>query len=527
MMGSKNGIHKNVDVESLKALVQPNNIKIKPIEDKSVMEGSVKLIQPAKRRKGSSFRQVISSFAANIGTINTGMTFGFSAVAIPKLEDLSSEIKIDKFQASWIASLSAVTTPIGCILSGYLMDLMGRKRTLLITQIPMIIGWLIIAQATRVEEIYIGRLLVGLGCGMVGAPARVYTGEVTQPHLRGMLAAMASVGVSLGVTLEYMFGALYSWKLVALLSSTVPTLAFICCFFLPETPSWLLSHGHTEKCRKSLVKLRGPTCDVEQELQEMVAYSNKNNLAHSLTWKETIQALIHPSALKPFVILALYFVIYQFSGVNPVTFYAVEIFKDSGANMNKYLATVLLGIVRLVFTVVACIVMRKCGRRPLTFISSVFCGLSMVGLGIYMYSFKTSAPWLPVALIFVFIAASTIGYLVVPWVMIGEVYPTKVRGIIGGLTTCTAHFSIFLVVKTFPLIQDAISKPGTFCLYGVISLLGTIYFYIYLPETKGRTLQEIEDYFSGRTDTLKKPKVAAVNNNKIVLLQANKGDILP
>lgn len=195
--------------------------------------------------------------------------------------------------------------------------------------------------------------------------------------------------------------------------------------------------------------------------------------------------------------------------------------------MNKYLATVLLGIVRLVFTVVACIVMRKCGRRPLTFISSVFCGLSMVGLGIYMYSFKTSAPWLPVALIFVFIAASTIGYLVVPWVMIGEVYPTKVRGIIGGLTTCTAHFSIFLVVKTFPLIQDAISKPGTFCLYGVISLLGTIYFYIYLPETKGRTLQEIEDYFSGRTDTLKKPKVAAVNNNKIVLLQANKGDILP
>lgn len=99
---------------------------------------------------------------------------------------------------SFTASLSSVSTPFGCILSGYMLDALGRKRTIILTLMPMILGWFLISAANNVPLIYIGRLLVGLGAGMVGSPARVYTGEVTQPHLRGMLAAVASVGVSLG-----------------------------------------------------------------------------------------------------------------------------------------------------------------------------------------------------------------------------------------------------------------------------------------------------------------------------------------
>ncbi|KAL1123460.1 hypothetical protein AAG570_002540 [Ranatra chinensis] len=473
-------------MESLKTLVP------QPGQDKVASEGSVKVLPGVRQKRGSSLRQVLAALSANIGTINTGMAFGFSAVTIPQLQSPDSAMRITDDQASWIASLSAVTTPIGCILSGYLMDVLGRKRILVFTQLPMILGWLLIGSANSVGMIYAGRLLVGLGSGMVGAPARVYTCESTQPHLRGMLSALASVGVSLGVTVEYALGALFDWKTMAFLSSSVPMLALITGCLLPESPSWLVSVGKNDECKASLSRL----------------------------------------PIKPFIILALYFLIYQFSGVNPVTFYAVEVFKDSGATMNVYLLTVILGLVRLFFTVVGCVLMRRCGRRPLTFISSIGCGLSMVGLGTYMcYALGWEIPqatWFPVFCIMFFTATSTIGYLVVPWVMIGEVYPTQVRGIIGGMTTCVGHFCVFIVVKTFPMMQKTITKYGTFWLYGGISLAGTFFFYFCLPETKGRTLQEIEDYFSGRTKTLAKPKqkdqLAAASKNHPVIVKAQKGD---
>lgn len=176
----------------------------------------------------------------------------------------------------------------------------------------------------------------------------------------------------------------------------------------------------------------------------------------------------------------------------------------------------------------------------------------MIGLGVYLYYlsiWKASDPpiepiatWFPVACIFIFTITCTLGYLVVPWVMIGELYPQKVRGIVGGMTTCMAHIFVFLVVKTYPFLTHALYRYGVFFMYGCISLLGkfefanseekkiyfpssistaTVVLYVYLPETKGKTLQEIEDYFSGRTASLstKKPNMVSkfdtnVSNNK-------------
>lgn len=206
---------------------------------------------------------------------------------------------------------------------------------------------------------------------------------------------------------------------------------------------------------------------------------------------------------------------YQFSGVNTITFYAVEIFKDSGSTWDANATTIFMGALRLIFTIAACIAMRRCGRRPLTFVSSksmsnsiyiqlerrkheiqlyenvtkipiciagIGCGVTMVSLGLYLqYKFHLDnatppiAPnytWFPVACIFGFTICSTIGYLVVPWVMIGELYPQKVRGLVGGMTTFAAHTFVFIVVKTYPLLSDVLQKHGTFMLYGVISLLG-------------------------------------------------------
>lgn len=519
-----------LDVES-KALVKSENEKNATI----VGVKSPGYKDEQKLHRGSALKQVLAAFVANIGTINTGLVFGFSAVAIPQLNEPDSFIKIDDDQASWIASLSSLTTPFGCLLSGYLMDLIGRKRTLIITEIPLIMGWLLVSFSSCVEMIYVGRLLVGLGSGMVGAPARVYTGEVTQPHLRGMLSALASVGVSLGVLIEYALGAVVTWTVLAGISAAIPMLALLLIMLMPETPNWLLTHGHPEEAKSALKKFRGNTCDVEKEMSDLENFSIKNNVVQLKGFSETLHALKSPAALKPFAILVIYFAIYQFSGVNSVTFYAVQVFKESGTEMNKYLATVILGVVRLLSTIAACISLRRCGRRPLTLISGIGCGVTMVGLGSYMYlrkywlesGIEPVATWIPVACIFIFTIACTLGFLVVPWVMIGEVFPTQVRGIVGGMTTCAAHMFIFIVVKTFPLLQSIASNHGTFLIYGFVSLFGTIFFYCCLPETKGKTLQEIEDYFSGRTRSLGGEATITLTGNKPKILESKKGAILP
>lgn len=171
---------------------------------------------------------------------------------------------------------------------------------------------------------------------------------------------------------------------------------------------------------------------------------------------------------------------YQFSGVNTITFYAVKIFKDCGSTIDGNVLTIALGAFRFFFTILACISLRRCGRRPLSFISGIGCGFTMLGLGIYFYykagwdaqKLEPVHTWIPITCIFVFMITCTMGFLVVPWVMIGELYPMKVRGIVGGMTTCCAHFFVFLVVKTFPLLKGLIQQHGAFILYGCISLAG-------------------------------------------------------
>lgn len=259
------------------------------------------------------------------------------------------------------------------------------------------------------------------------------------------------------------------------------------------------------------------------------------------TTREIIANLLSPATLKPFGILVIYFMMYQFSGVNAITFYAVEIFEETGTSMDKKTATIILGVVRFLFTIVGCIALRRCGRRPLTFISGIGCGFTMIGLGVYLYYKNTwdmavpkiepTNTWIPVLCIYLFTLTCTVGFLVVPWVMIGELYPQKVRGLVGGFTTCMAHTFVFIVVKTYPFLTHAIHRHGAFILYGCVSFLGTIFFYFCLPETKGKTLQEIEDYFSGRTKSLSNknkttPVDANLNNTKTEMILLEKDKLL-
>lgn len=158
------------------------------------------------------------------------------------------------------------------------MDRIGRKKTLLLTEIPLILGWLLISIASDVRMIYAGRLLVGLGSGMVGAPARVYTSEVTQPHLRGMLGALASVGISFGILSQYILGTYVSWQVLSAISAIIPIAAFSLMCMMPETPNYLIAQSKSEKAVKSLSKLRGSKCNIQREVDHLKQFTQKTQM---------------------------------------------------------------------------------------------------------------------------------------------------------------------------------------------------------------------------------------------------------
>lgn len=155
------------------------------------------------------------------------------------------------------------------------MDRIGRKKTLISTELPSILGWILISVATDVHMIYAGRLLMGFASGMVGAPARVYTSEVTQPHLRGMLSALASVGISFGVLFQYTLGSYVSWHILSAITLTIPTLALFLMCLMPESPNYLVSREKPEKAAKSLSKLRGSQYNVQREVDHLRNFAQK------------------------------------------------------------------------------------------------------------------------------------------------------------------------------------------------------------------------------------------------------------
>lgn len=282
--------------------------------------------------------------------------------------------------------------------------------------------------------------------------------------------------------------------------------------FLVETPSWLLSKGKLEKAERNFKILRGvpknsemPTV-VSNEFEIMskkYKIDNKDN--HSNEKKSILKLFFRKGAIKPFIIMNLFFFFQQFSGIFVVIFYAVQIVVESGVSWDPYLITILIGICRLLVTVCMGYICKRYGRRPPSIVSGAGMTICMACLATYLFLSDTGqiseewegfVDWIPAVSLILFILTSTIGFLTLPWAMIGEVFPSDVRGFAAGLTVCFAYIFNFIIVKAYSDMRDALSSYGVFFFYGAFSVFGTIFVVLFLPETQGKTLLEIEEYFS-------------------------------
>lgn len=404
------------------------------------------------------------------------------------------------------ASMAALPMAPGCLISGWMMEKFGRRTSHFIICAPFLLGWILIACARNLVVMLVGRFFTGLCVGLVGPLGPVYIGETSDPKYRGLFLAGISLFLAIGILGAHILGTFITWQWTAAICSVFPALTVVLLLFIPESPTWLIAKGSLEDGAKAFCWLRGYSDEAKAELRAIIDSKKASDANQKPTWKDKLNNLKSPELIKPLFIMIVFFVTCQFSGVNAVAFYSVEIVEKAvGKDVDHYLAMLLIDALRLVMSVVACVVCKRYGRRPLCILSGIITAISMIGLSMYLYWKPVGMVWIPLSCLMIYICAISIGLVPLPWIMCGEVFPTKVRGFGSGISSSVTFLSLFIVVKTAPEMMTNFGEVFTFLSYGVVAFVGTAILYLILPETKGKSLEEIEEKF--RSKKTKEPSV--------------------
>ncbi|XP_031832720.1 facilitated trehalose transporter Tret1 isoform X3 [Nomia melanderi] len=435
--------------------------------------------------------KILAGLAAHSGQISVGLGQGFSAILIPQLLEKHFA---DTSETSWIASLGVVSNPLGSLIAGLCAEWFGRRSAIALASLPHAAGWLLIALSTNVPMLYVGRFISGIGMGMANG-LYLYVSETAAPNQRAWLGSCGPVLVSLGVLMIYTLGAFTTWEKAAAISIGPAILSLALTRMIPETPGWLMARGRNEEAKESLLWLRGPGSTTDKEYEELC----NSNLKRQESKESLTKALHMPSVWKPFLILLVFFALQQMSGIYIILFYAVTVLEDIDINdLNEYTASVGIGMIRLIASIVGAGLANSFGRKVLAFISGLGMAVSAVGVAL-TFRFKLPST---VSLVCIggHVGSSMIGFLTLPWVMTSELYPLRFRGPLGGITTSLAQLLTFGTIKLYPDLRYMAGIEVIMWTFAGASILGTLFAIIILPETRGRSLDQIESNFSSKSE---------------------------
>ncbi|XP_029050612.1 facilitated trehalose transporter Tret1-2 homolog isoform X2 [Osmia bicornis bicornis] len=431
---------------------------------------------------------IFAGLAAHSGQISVGLGQGFSAILIPKL--LESNFA-DESETSWIASLGVISNPLGSVIAGLCAEWFGRRSAIALASLPHAAGWLLIALSKNVPMLYVGRFISGIGMGMANG-LYLYVSEAAAPNQRAWLGSCGPVLVSLGVLIIYTLGAFTTWQRAAAISIGPAILSLALTRMIPESPGWLVARGRKEEAKVSLLWLRGPGLTTDKEYEELCETNDKREEK-----KESLLKAVHmPSVWKPFFILLAFFAFQQISGIYIILFYAVNVLKDIGIDLNEYSASVGVGVIRLFASIAGAGLANSFGRKVLAFVSGLGMTISAVGVAL---AFRFKLPSIvSLACIGGHVGSSMIGYLTLPWVMTSELYPLRFRGPLGGITTSIVQLITFATIKMYPDLRALVGIEWIMWIFSGASLLGALFALTILPETRGQSLDQIESAFCSK-----------------------------
>lgn len=385
------------------------------------------------------------------------------------------------------------------------MEKYGRKQLFLISNTLFLIGWMIFCCSVDIYGLLLGRFITGCCVGLLTAPVSIYIGEITQPSYRAFFLAAQVFTSSFGILMAHALGMFFNWKIIAGICASIPLICNIVMSIVPESPPWLLKNGQMEKAVEAFTWFRGHSRKSMDELENLIEGQKLSKLHNfSMGFKNILTLAQSKAFYKPLSISLIYIATEQSCGPSVIAFYTVTILKNCVPTINEYVATIILDVTRVIASVFCCIVVRNVGRRPLTTFSGLATATTLFGLSTYLYFASTDenlkSLWgIPLTLFTLYIIFVTVGLQPLSWTIKAELFPLRYRGAGSALVTFLKYLYTFLAVKMTPGLFLAFGEQGVFLLFGLCCLIGTIVLTIVLPETRNKTLQEIEDSYGDNT----------------------------
>ena len=441
--------------------------------------------------------------ATAVATVG-GFLFGFDtaiiAGAIGFIMEYFEKIKhitLTPLQEGFAVSSVLIGCMIGASVAGFVSDRFGRKKVLFAAAIIFVFTAVLAAIPQTLTQFAIARLLMGIAVGIESVLSPLYIAEIAPANIRGRLVTLNHVALTIGMLSAYVIaiileplGAASNWRWM-FASGAIPAGIFLIALaWIPESPRWLIERGLNDKAMSVLTKVGGSN-RARVEMERI-----KSSIAEE---SGSISQLFAPGLRLALVVGVVLAILQQITGINVILYYAPEVFKNAGLATNQALwSSVLVGVVNLIANIVAVMIIDKVGRKPLLIFGTLSMGvfLGLTGLS-FIPSLHISSVW-TVIFILGYVTSFMVGLGPGFWTVVSEIFPTRVRGRAMGIATFFIWSSCFVVAQTFPSLLKLLGGPHTFWLYGLMCILTIVFTWIFVPETKGKTLEEIEKHWLAR-----------------------------
>lgn len=443
---------------------------------------------------GSRTYVLSASIAAAFG----GLVFGYDTGVISgAVEPLRTRFALDPFNLGVLVSSALIGCIAGVMVGGALTDWLGRRKVITLSAVLFLASAVWCYYADSATELTLARVLGGIGVGFASLVVPVYIAELAPAKIRGGLVLLNQVGILVGMDLSYLVNAWIGasadgawladigWRLMLGAEAVPAAIYLIFSLLIPESPRWLIKRGRSAVALGVLKRVHG-----ERRAQE-----EAREIAATVALEQgTIRELFRAGS-RGIIVMAVVLAVFQaITGINIIMYYAPTIFISAGVGTGSALVhSVIIGAVMLVFTIGATFLVDRIGRRPVMLLAAAGMGLS-IGLMGYFFSGAAGSSWTLLLCVLAYVSFFSIGMGGIFFVIVSEIFPTRIRGAATSVAVCTLWCGNYLVSLVFPAMLDAL-KGDSFYVFSVICFTCFGFVWRFVPETKGKTLEQIEHQF--------------------------------